>query len=104
MAKYLLLYRGGEQPQGEDEGKAVMAAWMAWFDSLGAAVADGGNPAGSARAVAPDGTVSDADIRDVTGYSIVEAGSLEDAVEMAKGCPHLAAGGTVTVHETFEVM
>lgn len=104
MAKYLLLYRGGEQPQGEDEGKAVMAAWMAWFESLGAAVADGGNPAGAAKAVAPDGNVSDADVNDVTGYSIVEADSLEAAVQMAKGSPHLAAGGTVTVHSTFEVM
>jgi hypothetical protein len=104
VAKYLLLYRGGEQPQGEDEGKAVMAAWMTWFESLGAAVADGGNPAGAAKAVAPDGSVSDADVSDVTGYSIVEAESLDAAVEMAKGSPHLAAGGTVTVHATFEVM
>lgn len=104
MAKYLLIYRGGAQPEGEEEGKAVMAAWTAWFEGLGAAVADGGNPAGAARAVAPDGTVSEHDLRDVTGYSILEAGSLDEAVAMAQGCPHRAAGGTITVHETFDVM
>jgi hypothetical protein len=104
VARYLILYRGGAQPQSEDEGKAVMAAWMAWFESLGAAVADGGNPAGAAKSVAPDGTVSDGDANDVTGYSILEAASLDAAVAMAQGCPHKTAGGTITVHATFEVM
>jgi hypothetical protein len=104
VAKYLLIYHGGNQPQGEEEGRAVMAAWMAWFEGLGAAVADGGNPAGAAKAVSPDGSVADHDPDSVTGYSILEADSLDAAVAMAQGCPHLAAGGTVTVHETFEVM
>jgi hypothetical protein len=104
VAKYLLLYRGGAQPQSEDEGKAVMAAWMAWFDQLGAAVVDGGNPAGAAKSVAPGGAVLDGDPTDVTGYSIVEAEDLEAAAQMALGCPHRAAGGTITVHETFDVM
>ncbi len=104
MAKYLLIYHGGNQPQGEDEGKAVMAAWTAWFDGLGAAVADGGNPTGAAKAVAPDGSVADYDPASLTGYSILEADSLDAAVTMAKDCPHLSAGGTVTVHATFEVM
>lgn len=104
MAKYLILYRGGAQPQSEDEGKAVMAAWTAWFDELGAAVVDGGNPAGAARTVAPGGAVLDGDATDVTGYSILEAATLDDAAQMTLGCPHRAAGGTITIHETFEVM
>jgi hypothetical protein len=104
VAKYLLIYHGGDQPQGEDEGKAVMAAWMAWFEGLGAAVADGGNPTGAAKSVAPDGSVADYDPASLTGYSILDADSLDAAVAMAQGCPHLGAGGTVTVHATFEVM
>jgi hypothetical protein len=104
LAKFLLIYHGGNQPQGEEEGKAVTEAWMAWFEGLGAAVADGGNPTGAAKSVAPDGSVADFDPASLTGYSILDADSLETAVEMARGCPHLAAGGTVTVHATFEVM
>ena len=48
--------------------------------------------------------MSDAAVADVTGYSILEADSLDSAVQMATGCPHLDAGGTVTVLETMEVM
>ena len=48
--------------------------------------------------------MSDFDPASLTGYSILDADSLDAAVEMAKDCPHLAAGGTVTVHATFEVM
>lgn len=106
MAKFLLLYEGGGMPESEAEGKAVMAAWMAWFGRLGAAVVDGGNPIGpAARSIAPDGRVSEARAGSTpTGYSILEADSLDRAVEMAKGCPHLSAGGTVVVTETFPAM
>ena len=104
MATYLLLYHGGSQPANEDEGRAVMAAWTTWLESLGSAVADGGNPTGAARSIAPDGTVADLTAPDVTGYSILEADTLESAVQMAKGCPHLSADGTVEVLETVEVM
>ena len=104
MGKYLLIYHGGDQPVSEEEGKAVMEAWTTWFDGLGATVADGGNPAAAAKSISPDGSVNDADPSEMTGYSILSAESLDEAVGMAKGCPHLAAGGTVTVHETFDVM
>ena len=39
-----------------------------------------------------------------TGYSILRADDLAAALELARGCPQLAAGGTVEVYETFEVM
>ena len=39
-----------------------------------------------------------------TGYSIVEAGSIDTATEFAKGCPVLSTGGQVTVYETFNAM
>ena len=40
----------------------------------------------------------------MTGYSVVVADSLDAAVEIAKGCPHLAANGRVEVYETIDVM
>jgi hypothetical protein len=40
----------------------------------------------------------------VTGYSIIEADSLDAAVELVKGCPILQSGGSVEVGETFDVM
>lgn len=103
MRNYLLAYKGGEFPQTEDERDQVMAAWGKWFASLRDAVVDAGNPFGPAKAISPDGSVGDTEAG-LTGYSIVSADSLEDALEHARGCPILAGGGSVEVYEGFAVM
>jgi hypothetical protein len=103
MAKYVLIYQGGTAPEGEAAQKAVMDQWMAWFGSLGAAVVDGGAPFGPAKTVASDGAVSDGTAAALTGYSIVDASSLDDAVAKAKGCPVLASGGIVEVYGTIDM-
>ncbi len=105
MAKYLLVYTGdATQPASEEEGQAVMASWVAWFEGIGAGVADAGNPTGPARTVATDGSVSDGAPSGITGYSVIEAADLDAAAALAGSCPHLAAGGRVEVLETFDVM
>ncbi|MBK9740349.1 MAG: hypothetical protein IPO93_12735 [Actinobacteria bacterium] len=104
MANYLLAYTGGTEPQSEEEGKAVMDAWVAWFTSLGAAVVDPGNPTGPAATVASDGSVAEGGTSGISGYSVVSADSLEAATAIAQGCPHLAAAGAIEVYETFDVM
>jgi len=104
MAKYLLLYSGGHMPETEAAQAAVMKAWDDWFTSIGAAVADGGNPFTPARTrIAPDGAVSDGTSA-ASGYSILEADSLDAAVGMSKGCPVLQGGASIDVFETFEAM
>jgi hypothetical protein len=35
----------------------------------------------------------------ITGYSILKSENMEDAIEMAKKCPHLMAGGKVEIME-----
>ena len=104
MGHYLLAYTGGDQPTSEEEGKAVMAAWIAWFGTLGAAVVDGGNPFGPSASIAPDGAVTIGGRAGLTGYSVITADSLDAAVALAKGCPQLSANGGVEVYETFDVM
>ena len=105
MGNYVLLYSGlMSEPSSDEEGKAVMDAWMAWFGTLGDVVVDGGNPFGPAMTVAADATVSDGGTSGLTGYTVVSAPDLAAAAEIAKGCPHLAAGGSIEVYETFEVM
>jgi hypothetical protein len=103
MANYVLLYKGG-RPASDEEGAAVMAAWMAWMGGLGTALVVPGNPFGPSTGLAPDGTVSDHAPSDMTGYSVVSADSLAAATALAKGCPQLASGGTVEVYEAFEIM
>jgi hypothetical protein len=104
MADFVLLYSGGSMPETEEEQAQVMKAWDAWFADIGSALKDGGNPfAPTAKTVAADGTVGDAKPQ-YSGYSIVTAGSLDEATTIAKGSPVLHGGATVTVYETFEVM
>jgi hypothetical protein len=105
MANFLLVYTGGVEPPPE-ESAAVLQAWTNWFGTLGENLVDGGNPiAPGAKNVASDGTVSDGAVGErATGYSIIKADSLEAATEVAKACPHLKAGGQITVYETFPVM
>lgn len=102
MANYLLVYKGGNPPESQEAGKAVMDAWMGWFGSLGASVVDGGNPTGAGRRIAAGGDVTEGGLSGVTGYSVLSATSLDEAVEKAKGCPHLQAGGEVEVYETMD--
>lgn len=75
-----------------------MAAWGAWFGSLGAAVIDGGAPIGASTTAG-----GAASRRELTGYSILEADGLDAAAGMAGGCPIIADGGTVDVYETIDV-
>lgn len=104
MAKYLLLYGGGRMPETDKERAQVMRAWDAWFTKLGPAVADPGNPFTPAvKRVAGSGSVSDGKPT-ASGYSILEADSLDQATKLAKGCPVLQGGAEITVFETFEVM
>lgn len=102
MAKYLFVYHGGSKPKSEEEGKKAMAAWGQWFASVGKDVVDGGNPVGVSTTVTADGKViGNGGANPATGYSVIEAKNLEDAIAKAKGCPILTGGGSVELAETF---
>lgn len=51
---------------------------------------------GALAAVAPQ---ADAKRGRLTGYFVIGAASLDDAMEVAKGCPHLKYGGTVEIRQ-----
>jgi hypothetical protein len=78
----------------------------AWYDRLGSAVVDEGNPfTPVAKSIASDGTVRKGSVGTMaSGYSIITADSLDAAVELAKSCPILQAGGQISLYETFNVM
>jgi hypothetical protein len=103
MGKYVYVYKGGTMAETDEEREAVTAAWGAWIGELGEAFVDVGNPFGPSAAVKVDGS-NGAAASGLTGYSIVQASSLDDAVAKVRGCPVFASGGSVEVYETFEVM
>jgi hypothetical protein len=103
MAKYLLAYKGGGMAETAEAREAAMAAWGAWFGRLGPAIVDAGNPFGPSASVSSGGS-NGAASSGLTGYSVIEASSLDDAASKTGGCPILADGGSVDVYETFDVV
>lgn len=99
MAKYIFAFRGGAQPETEEEGQKAMAEWTAWFETLGTAVREMGNPFGASVTVDADGRTTEGAISGLSGYTVVNADSLELAAKLASGSPIFGNGGGVDVYE-----
>ena len=105
MSEYLFLYRGGKQPEDPAEGQQVMQKWVDWMKSLTTSgnLKEPGQPLERDGKVVRDasGTVTDgpyAEAKDlVGGFTLVEAGSIDEACRLASGCPIFQAGGIVEV-------
>jgi hypothetical protein len=81
-----------------------MDAWGQWFGSMGAAVIDGGNPVGKSSTVRADGSLAgDGGANPASGYSLIEAPTLDEAHKKAKGCPILAAGGSIEIAQALDM-
>lgn len=102
MTDFVMIYHGGDMPETPEERERVMGEWTAWFEKLGPAIKDPGNPmVPSAKQIAADGSVSDI-MSDSTGYTVITAASIDDALALAKDCP-LAGSATMTIHETIDM-
>lgn len=108
MKHFLAIYTG--TPAGLDRWKAMdaaqrqakekegMAAWMRWGADHQDAIVDQGNPLGRTKRISPDGI---ADVRNnMAGYTIVRAGSHEDAARLFAGHPHF----TIFPGDAVEIM
>lgn len=115
MARYLYVFRGGMRQEGKElspqELQQGMARWMAWVGELRqSGHFKGGDPlepkggkfiSGKNRAVT-DGPFAEAkDL--VGGYFMMECKNLDEAVELARGCPDFERGGTVEIRAVREM-
>ena len=105
MKNFVLLYSGGRMPE-DIEMAQVLKDWEAWYGQLGSAVVDPGNPIGpTTKFVASNGSLRNGPANStVTGYTILQADSIDAAAKMAESCPVLQGGSDITVYETFNVM
>jgi len=101
MPNFVFAYHGGKKPESPEQGEKVMAAWNKWFQDLGDKVADAGYPVGMSKTVTSGGVADNGGSNPLGGISVVKAGSIDEAVQMAKGCPILADGGSVEVAEAL---
>ncbi|WP_061961552.1 YciI family protein [Demequina flava] len=106
MPRYVFIYHAPPMPTdmappSAEEGKAMMDAWYAWAQKVGDDLEDLGVPLGGGQHVTPGG-VQDS-TREVAGYSILNADSMDAALDLAKVHPHLnmPGGCTIEVHEAM---
>jgi hypothetical protein len=109
MKEFLLLFRTDYDKVSNaspDQAEAMMKKWMDWLGGIAAQnklTSKGNRLQSSGRIVKSDNIVTNGPYTDIKesigGYSIIKADSYDEAVEMAKGCPVLLAGGNVEVRE-----
>ena len=99
MAKFLLMYHVGDQPQ--EPTPEVMDSWMAWFGKLGDSIVDMGSQFGSSATIGSDGAITaGTGVRPATGYTVIQASDMNEAAGLAADCPGLVSGGSVRLYET----
>jgi hypothetical protein len=113
MKKYLVLYRSEAALSGmsvsemfagstPEQLEAGMAAWRAWHEKCGGAVVDLGAPLDKSTTVA--GGSGSPSKTSITGYSVLQAGSIEEAVSLMKDHPHFyAPGASVQILECVPI-
>jgi hypothetical protein len=99
----MLTYLGGDQPSSPEEGKKHFAKYQEWLSSLGEAAVSPANPLKDTKLVNPDGTVSSGSSTSMSGFTIIEADSMEVALQIAKNCPFLDIGGSLEVSELLQM-
>jgi hypothetical protein len=103
MPKFILAYHGKPDIQSKEEGADHMKKWKEWSKGLGDAVVDPGMPAGASMTVSKDGVTDGGGANPISGITIIQAETMEDAVGMVKGCPHLSGTGTVEIAQAMEM-
>ena len=116
MTEFVFLYRNTQEASREtfsspERAQQSMAKWRAWFKDLGdkGYLKNIGQPlervgkvvAGMNKTIT-DGPYSET--KDVIGgFSIVQAKDLDQAAQLASGCPIIETGGSVEVRPVMQL-
>jgi hypothetical protein len=105
MAKYMVIYTGGMgMGASPEEQQKIMAEWGAWYGKMGAAVVDGGSPFGEAKSLKGSGIeAGPLSATPPTGYTVIDADSLDAAAAACEDHPHLNHGGQVQVFTCIDM-
>ena len=103
MAQYLITYFGGNPPSTPEEGQAHFAKYKQWLAAMGEQVVSPANPLKNTHTIDADGVATAGSATSMSGYTIVQTESLEQALVLAKSCPFLDIGGTLEVAEMVQM-
>ncbi len=103
MNRYMMVYLGGSQPTNPEEGKMHFEKYREWLNSLGDSLISPANPLKDTTTITPDGTVAPGSVTEMSGFTVLQANSLEAVVEMGRTCPFLEIGGTLEISELMQM-
>jgi hypothetical protein len=106
MSKFMILYRAPVSAREQlasatpEQQQAGMEAWRVWAEKVGYAIADLGAPLAHTAHVGPGTAGTD----EVTGYSLLNAGSADEVQTLLEGHPHfMMPGGSIEVLELIPI-
>lgn len=108
MSKFVAIYHSSamERMVVEDQDPEVVAAsmqaWTDWAERMGDHLTDLGMPLGNPHEVTHTGVSAAVEAGSATGYSFLEAESMEEATHLMHEHPYLATpGATIQVYEVL---
>jgi hypothetical protein len=101
MPNFIIAYHGAGKFETPEQGAAARAKWKVWVGGLGDAVVNPGTPLVRGKLVSSAG-LSERQDDLLSGFSVVRADSIDAALKLAQGCPHLDHG-TIEVAEMMEM-
>ena len=103
MINFMIAYYGGNQPNSKEKGMAQMNKWKAWVEGLGETIVNPGTPLMETKILTSSNVQDDNDPNSMKGFAVIQAESIEAAVEISKSDPFLDNGGTIRVSQMMEM-
>jgi hypothetical protein len=108
MKEFVLVFRDSNNldfKPSPEQMQEVLSSWMNWMGGIAAQnkLVDRGSrlSVSNAKTVKPNNVVTDGPYMEIkefiNGYTIVKTADIDEAVDLAKGCPILKIGGNVEV-------
>jgi hypothetical protein len=108
MKEFVLVFRTFDNPEftaSPEQMQEMLTNWMNWMGGIAAQdkLVNRGSrlSISNAKTVKPNNVVVDGPYTEIkefiNGYTVIKAGDINEAVEMASGCPILQTGGNVEV-------
>jgi hypothetical protein len=111
MKDFMFIFMGAADQYNfsPEQMQQHMEKWFAWIEDLkarniyvaGEALLPGGKTVKGSKALVTDGPFTESKEL-VGGFFIIKAGTIEEATEIAKGCPDLPLEGAVEVREVMK--
>jgi hypothetical protein len=108
MKEFMMIFRQPQMPPRDIAPEEMQAAIKLWKDWIAGIAAQGKFVAtnalgGEGKILKANGVITDGPYVEakemVGGYIIVKAGTIEEAMQLAQGCPILGIGGHVEVRD-----